>query len=208
MKQQHMLKMPTSDFTSVELSGADVRLYPDLLIDRSDEWFDVLREQIAWQQHQLTLFGKTLNAPRLSAWYGDPDAHYSYSAIKLLPQAWITPLRDIKQIVEVISGAKFNSVLANLYRSGSDSMGWHADDEAELGAEPVIASVSLGAQRRMRWRHKQREFASQSTDLPNGSLLLMRGHTQHEWQHCLPKVASASAERINLTYRLIHSTKL
>lgn len=194
--------------TKIALEGADVQLHSDLLVDRSDEWFTALREQIAWQQHQLTLFGKTLNAPRLSAWYGDPDARYSYSNIQLLPNGWTKPLLDIKQIVERVSGAKFNSVLANLYRDGNDSMGWHADDEAELGAEPVIASVSLGACRRMRWRHKQRKFASQSLDLPNGSLLLMRAHTQREWQHCIPKVAAPTEQRINLTYRLVCSNKL
>ncbi|MGI9295188.1 MAG: alpha-ketoglutarate-dependent dioxygenase AlkB family protein [Pseudomonadales bacterium] len=206
--QQREPKTSSHECTTIKLCGANVQLFPDLLVDRSDEWFEALRKQIAWQQHRLTLFGKTLNAPRLSAWYGDPNAHYSYSNIQLLPKPWIRPLLDIKHIIEAISGEKFNSVLANLYRDGSDSMGWHADDEIELGAEPVIASVSLGAQRRMRWRHKKREFASQSTDLPNGSLLLMRGHTQREWQHCVSKVAKLSAERINLTYRLVHSNKL
>lgn len=211
MKQQDLLGARDPAGLTVALSGADVVLYPDLLLERSNEWFTALREQIAWQQHRLTLFGRTLNAPRLSAWYGDPDAHYGYSNIKLQPNAWITPLREIKQVIEASSGEKFNSVLANLYRSGKDSMGWHADDEVELGGQPVIASVSLGAQRHMRWRHKQRKFASQSTDLTSGSLLIMRGQTQSAWQHCVPKIAGNpnknSAERINLTYRLVRPTK-
>ncbi len=215
MKQQELLGAQNPARLTVALNGADVALYPDLLLEQSSEWFEALREQIDWQQHRLTLFGRTLNAPRLSAWYGDPDAHYGYSNIKLQPNAWITPLLEIKQIIEASSGEKFNSVLANLYRDGSDSMGWHADDEAELGDQPVIASVSLGAQRRMRWRHKQRKHASQNTDLPSGSLLIMRGRTQDEWQHCVPKITGNScsnshsncAERINLTYRLVRPTK-
>ncbi len=212
MRQQDLLAGQNPTCLTVELSGADVRLYPDLLLERSDEWFKALGEQIDWQQHRLTLFGRTMNAPRLSAWYGEPDAHYAYSNIKLQPKAWLTPLLEIKQIVEASSGEKFNSVLANLYRSGKDSMGWHADDEVELGDQPVIASVSLGAQRHMRWRHKQRAFAPQSTDLPNGSLLLMRGETQRYWQHCVPKIAGYdsarnSSERINLTYRRVRPTK-
>ena len=219
MRQQDLLAGESTACLTVELSGADVRLYPDLLVARADEWFNALREQIDWQQHRLTLFGKTMNAPRLSAWYGEPDAHYGYSNIKLQPNAWRAPLLEIKHIIEACSGATFNSVLANLYRNGRDSMGWHADDEAELGDQPVIASVSLGAQRRMRWRHKQRDFASQGTDLPNGSMLLMQGYTQHNWQHCVPKFANNSSsnsssssssnfdERINLTYRLVGPTK-
>ncbi len=207
MRQQDLLAGHNPACLTVALNDADVRLYPDLLVARSDEWFTALRAQIEWQQHRLTLFGKTMNAPRLSAWYGDPDAHYGYSNIKLQPNAWLTPLLEIKQIIEAHSGEKYNSVLANLYRSGQDSMGWHADDEPELGDQPAIASVSLGAQRRMRWRHQQREFASRSTDLPNGSLLLMRAHTQREWQHCVPKIAGYCAERINLTYRLVGPTR-
>lgn len=211
MKQLDLPAVQEIAALTIELSGADVALYPDLLREQSEHWFAALREQIVWQQHRLTLFGRTLNAPRLSAWYGDPDAHYSYSNIKLQPNAWITPLLEIKQIIEASSGEKFNSVLANLYRSGHDSMGWHADNETELGDQPVIASVSLGAQRRMRWRHRQGKFASLSTALPSGSLLIMRGHTQDEWQHCVPKVAGNAdgncVERINLTYRLVHPTK-
>ncbi len=208
MIQRGEAQTPALACTSIELAGAAVQLYPDLLVERSVEWFNALREQVVWQQHQLTLFGKSLAAPRLSAWYGDPDAHYSYSNIQLLPNAWIKPLLDIKHIVESVSGAEFNSVLANLYRDGNDSMGWHADDEVELGCEPVIASVSLGVQRRIRWRHSARAFTPQSTELPNGSLLLMRARTQREWQHCVPKVANLHAARINLTYRWVSPVEL
>jgi alkylated DNA repair dioxygenase AlkB len=140
--------------------------------------------------------------PRLSAWYGDAGAVYTYSGLRLEPLPWTPVLLEIKQATERLSGTRFNSVLLNLYRDGQDSMGWHSDDEPELGPEPVIASVSLGALRRFVFQHKKRRWRI-ALDLEPGSVLLMAGATQHHWRHALPKTRRPVAPRINLTFRTI-----
>jgi alkylated DNA repair dioxygenase AlkB len=146
--------------------------------------------------------------PRLTAWYGDATARYSYSGLDLTPQPWTPALLALRTQVEQATGVTFNSVLLNLYRTGQDSMGWHADDEPELGPEPVIASISLGATRRFRLRprHSQQlPHAPLGLDLPSGSLLVMRGTTQQHWQHAVPKTARPVGPRLNLTFRTIHA---
>lgn len=160
-----------------------------------------LREQARWSQDEIVMGGRRVLIPRLQAWYGDEA--YQYSGLKMTPLAWTPILMDIKQKVESLSKARFNSVLLNLYRDGNDSVGWHSDDEPELGASPVIASVSLGASRDFSLRQKNPGADKLKLRLDSGDLLLMSGLLQHNWQHQLPKTQSPVGERINLTFRLV-----
>lgn len=141
-------------------------------------------------------------APRLEAWYGDAGASYSYSGLAHEPLPWTPELQRLRERVEVAAGTTFNSVLANLYRDGNDSNGWHADDESELGEQPVIASLSLGAARRFLLRHRA-SVERVEVVLEAGSLLLMRGKTQQCWKHSVPKQRTVHAPRINLTFRRV-----
>ena len=148
------------------------------------------------------MFGRVVPAPRLEAWYGDEGASYTYSGLAHEPLPWTHELHELRSRVESETGASFNSVLANLYRDGNDSNGWHADDEDELGAEPIIASLSFGTPRRFLLRHR----ASRETvelALNPGSLLVMRGLTQQCWQHSIPKQRAVHQARINLTFRRV-----
>ena len=150
------------------------------------------------------LFGRQINEPRLSCWIGDPKTTYSYSGIEHHPAPWTRTVRDLKHAAEnVLPGVTFNSVLANLYRSGADSMGWHSDDEPELGPRPVIASFSFGATRDMRFRHRRDKKRSYSLSLVSGSLLVMSGNCQRQFQHSIPKRTGVAHGRINLTFRHI-----
>jgi alkylated DNA repair dioxygenase AlkB len=169
----------------------------------ADELFRQLRQEVDWRQEAVVLFGKRHLVPRLVAWHGDPDASYAYSGVAHDPRPWVPPLATLRERVEALTGHRFNGVLLNLYRDGRDGMGWHADDEPELGPDPVIASVSLGATRRFRMRHRSNRGARLAIDLEHGSLLLMCGATQHHWLHALPKTSRPAGERINLTFRRI-----
>jgi alkylated DNA repair dioxygenase AlkB len=169
----------------------------------SDRLLLDLRQRIEWQQEEILIFGRRTLVPRLVAWYGDPVASYTYSGTRHEPRPWTIALLGIRARVEALTGAAFNSVLLNLYRDGNDGMGWHSDDEPELGRDPQIASVSLGATRRLRMQHRRRKSEVLSVDLGHGSLLLMAGETQHHWRHCVPKTAARVGERINLTFRRI-----
>jgi alkylated DNA repair dioxygenase AlkB len=169
--------------------------------------FQELLDTIPWRQEPIKMFGKDVLQPRLTAWHGDPTARYSYSGLSLEPQPWTPTLMELRQQVSAATGAEFNSVLLNLYRTGQDSMGWHADNEPELGPNPLIASVSLGSTRRFRLRPSagMPPYTPYSIDLPPGSLLVMSGSTQQGWQHALPKTAREVAPRLNLTFRRIVS---
>ena len=170
-----------------------------------DEVLHELIEKTPWQQESITLYGKTHLQPRLLAWYGDPNAPYSYSGNTYQPRAWTPLLLQLRDRISAISGASFNSVLLNYYRNGNDSMGSHADDEPELGDRPVIASLSLGATRRLNFKHKtSRDLRPYNLDLPSGSLLLMRGETQCYWKHSVRKQTRPCGPRINLTFRRIY----
>ena len=168
---------------------------------------DRLLEQLigttAWRQDSMTMFGESKPLPRLTAWYGDPGARYIYSGIVNEPLAWTAALAEVKEAVEVAAGVAFNGVLLNRYRTGRDSMGWHADDEPEFGDEPVIASVSFGGTRTFQLKHKRRKELKGGVELTHGSLLVMRGGTQANWLHQVPKTARPVAERLNLTFRRI-----
>lgn len=170
----------------------------------SDRLFDILRAELAWRQDEITLYGKTHPIPRLQAWYGKSHTTYRYSSLVLKPLPWTATLLDIKRSVEAACGHPFNCVLANLYRHGRDYAAWHSDDEAELGVEPVIASVSFGATRKFRLEHKRdRGLERVDLELEHGSLLIMKGRTQDCWKHQLVKTAKPCGERINLTFRHI-----
>lgn len=170
----------------------------------ADRYYTTLLQEIDWRQEQITIFGKKMDQPRLIAWHGDTGKSYTYSQLTLSPSLWTPALTEIQNLLQINTGIRFNSVLLNLYRTGTDSMGWHSDDEPELGPEPIIASISLGAIRRFRFRHRHdKHIPSKGIDLTHGSLLLMRGATQTNWQHALPKTARKVGSRINLTYRVI-----
>ncbi|WBA41319.1 alpha-ketoglutarate-dependent dioxygenase AlkB family protein [Hymenobacter canadensis] len=192
---------------SLPLPDADVLLDEAFLTPVAAEaLLRELTDTIAWRHEPIKLFGKEVLQPRLTAWHGDPTARYRYSGLALEPQPWTPALRHLRQQLEAASGARFNSVLLNLYRSGQDSMGWHADNEPELGPAPVIASLSLGSTRRFRLRPRnlaRTPHAPVSLDLPGGSLLLMRGATQQHWLHAVPKTARFAGPRLNLTFRQI-----
>ncbi|MEM6343248.1 MAG: alpha-ketoglutarate-dependent dioxygenase AlkB [Bacteroidota bacterium] len=161
-----------------------------------------LIEHVAWRQEPIKIFGKEVMQPRLTAWYGDPGTAYSYSGIVMEPLPWTEPLAEIKKRIEDFAGAPFNSVLLNYYRDGQDSMGWHSDNEPELGPNPVIASLSLGGVRRFHLKHRKRkDLETRRMDLLDGSLLVMGGALQHHWLHQISKTKKAVAGRINLTFR-------
>lgn len=163
-----------------------------------------LREEIPWQQQTIVIAGRERLQPRLSAWHGDPGSVYSYSGTRFEPHAWTATLLRIKADIEQATGHRFNSVLLNLYRNERDSMGWHSDNEPELGARPVIASLSLGTTRRFRFRHKNRKDQhAVSLPLNDGSLLVMAGMTQRFWRHAVERESEPKGERINLTFRNI-----
>lgn len=159
-------------------------------------------EEARWRQHVIRMFGREIPSPRLTAFQGDDGVRYSYSGLTLDAAPWSPSVGAIRDRVEEVVGHGFNSVLINKYRSGSDSMGWHADDEKELGEEPVIASVSLGGERRFVLRNNE-TGEKRETTLSSGSLLVMGGRSQHDWKHAVPKTKKDVGVRINLTFRQI-----
>lgn len=168
----------------------------------SDSLFHSLMERIAWKQETMTMYGKTVKFPRLTAWYGDNDKSYSFSGITLHPNRWTEDILLIKDRIEPVAKTRFNSVLLNLYRDGNDSISWHTDAEKELGKNPIIASVNFGAARKFQLRHISTKEKIE-IELAHGSLLVMQGELQHYWQHQIPKTSKAVGERINLTFRVI-----
>jgi alkylated DNA repair dioxygenase AlkB len=178
--------------------------FPDFFAKvEADALFGALLEGIAWRHEAIVMFGRQVMQPRLTAWYGDPGAHYTYSGITLTPLPWTAELETIRARLEPAAETTFNSVLLNRYRDQSDGMGWHSDDEPELGRDPVIASLSFGAPRDFQLRHRKDKSLKVSLKLAHGSLLLMRGETQHHWAHALPKRTAPLGPRINLTFRAI-----
>ncbi len=171
--------------------------------NESDIFFDILLSNIQWKQETIKILGKYVLTPRLSAWYGDFNKAYEYSGLKMLPLPWTKELLQIKEKIEKTFSFYFTSVLLNLYRDGKDSMGWHRDNEKELGTNPVIASVSFGATRIFKIRHIHQPSNLIKMKLTHGSLLLMQGATQHYWEHEIPKTKKCIGQRINLTFRKI-----
>jgi alkylated DNA repair dioxygenase AlkB len=186
-----------------DLPKPDVAWYPDWLApDAAALLLVQLIDEVAWKQDAIGTPAGRVPLPRLTAWQGEPDAVYVYSGIRNVPQAWTPTVAELKAAAEALSESRFNSVLINHYRSGMDSMGWHADHEPELGAQPVIASVSLGAARRFDLRHNKTGVI-QSFHLKGGSLLVMKGDTQAQWRHRVPKEPCIAGERVNLTFRWV-----
>jgi alkylated DNA repair dioxygenase AlkB len=168
----------------------------------SDEFLKDLRSKILWKQESMNMYGKKINFPRLTAWYGENDKPYSFSGITLRPHPWNKTLMEIKNRIEPKAKVNFNSVLLNLYRDGNDSISWHTDAEKELGKNPVIGSVNFGATRNFQMRHFETKEKIE-IELTHGSLLIMQGELQHFWQHQVPKTSRKVDERINLTFRVI-----
>lgn len=187
------------------LPPAAIRLWPRALRSESDALFAALQREVQFTQHRIRIFGRELPAPRLSAWHGDAGCNYRYSGVSYAPQPLGPVLQALRACVEAACGNRFNSVLLNLYRDGSDAMGWHSDDEPELGPAPVIASVSLGAPRRFLLRSRTMPRQRQSLELPDGSLLLMEAPLQAHWQHALPRTRRPCGPRLNLTWRQIEA---
>jgi alkylated DNA repair dioxygenase AlkB len=187
------------------LPGADVTFAPGWLEpEEADDLLSRLSDDLPWEVHRLRMFGRLVDSPRLSAWIGDDDATYRYSGARFVPHPWTPLLLALRDRVADACGTAFNSVLANLYRDGSDRMGWHSDDEAELGPAPVIASLSLGAARTFRFRAKS-GGEPVAIELGHGSLLRMAGATQRLYKHELPVRKRVNGPRINLTFRQIEA---
>ncbi|RTY93367.1 alpha-ketoglutarate-dependent dioxygenase AlkB [Flavobacterium sp. GT3R68] len=187
-----------------DLPDAIIGYYPNLFDKtEADTIFNELLQTTLWQQDEITLFGKTHPQPRLTALYGNDGKPYSYSHITMQPHPWSLLLHKIKHKIKTVVDTNFTSVLLNLYRDGKDSNGWHADNEKELGENPVIASVSFGAERSFHLQHNLDKNCKQKIILEHGSLLIMEGTTQHFWKHQIAKTAKPIGPRINLTFRLI-----
>ena len=178
-------------------------LFPDFLCESdADNYFSGLHNITPWEQNFIRLFGKEVSEPRLSTWHAEADLPYTYSGVPRTPHPWKEPLSSLRTACEAHTGQSFNGALLNLYRTGLDAMGWHSDDEAVNGPNPVIASISLGAERRFDFRHKQsREMIS--VVLPHGSLLVMSGACQTFWLHRIAKTTRQTEPRINVTFRTL-----
>lgn len=194
-----------STLKRLPMEDADVFYAESLpLSETPEKLLQYLIDELLWRNESISLWGRKYPQPRLIAWYGDPGASYTYSGITLKPLPWNDSLKSVKRSVEDFSGFKFNSVLANYYRNNKDSMGFHSDDEPELGAHPVIASVSLGDERTLVLRHKKRkELSPVKIRLASGSILLMKGTTQECWLHGVLKESLPCGPRVNLTFRRI-----
>ena len=189
----------------IVLPDADLQLFPHLFSRaEGDRLLASLVAETPWEQDSINYYGKRHPLPRLTCWFGDAGAKYTYSNIAKEPRTWTPLLSEIKQRVEAACQFEFNSVLLNLYRSGADTVSWHQDDEAELGDRPTIASLSFGGERVFQMRHTTRiDLARKDILLTHGSLLVMRGETQNFWKHQIPRTAKPVGERVNLTFRYI-----
>ncbi len=197
----------TDRLVRIPMPDADVRYLNDFSLGRDpNSVLRLLIAEVPWRQDKIVVWGKMYSQPRLVAWYGDPASDYTYSGIKLTALPWTDLLREIKRQVETATAASFNSVLLNYYRDNRDSMGFHSDDEPELGERPVIASLSLGEERTFILKHKTDKLVKPvRLRLASGSLLLMTGETQRYWKHGIAKETRACGPRINLTFRRIVS---
>lgn len=188
----------------LDYPDSDLRYWPNFLPqERADDLYQRLRAELDWQSDTIWIAGQQRLIPRLQAWYGDVGADYQYSGLGLQPLSWPSLLTELKQQIEQQVQHSFNSVLANWYRGERDSISWHSDDEPELGQNPVIAGLSLGEVRKLKFRHRSGEHRF-DLEMAHGSLLLMAGPTQHYWQHGIPKSARPMDDRISLTFREIY----
>jgi len=203
MLQLDLFSQPSNQPQWVNITNGEYLYVPNFFgNEEANRHFKALLNDIEWQQESMTMYGKTIPFPRLTAWYGNNDKPYSFSGITLAPKNWTKTLLEIKNQIEPKAHTTFNSVLLNLYRNGNDSISWHTDAEKELGTNPIIASVNFGATRKFQLRHKETKEKIE-LELIHGSLLIMGGELQHHWQHQVPKTKQAVKERINLTFRVI-----
>jgi alkylated DNA repair dioxygenase AlkB len=197
------------ELISLKIEDGQLCYFPNAIhtVD-ADAYLSQCIDELPWRQDSIRIAGKIISIPRLQNWFGDQGMSYSYSGIAFAPLPWPDFMLAIKDRVEKISQHRFNSVLANYYRNGSDSVDWHSDDESELGANPIIASVSLGATRVFSLRHRYNKSLPQvKLSLLNGSVLVMSGATQSHWQHRVAKQPNVAAPRVNLTFRQIKALR-
>ncbi|MGQ4809351.1 hypothetical protein NKDENANG_02767 [Candidatus Entotheonellaceae bacterium PAL068K] len=195
-----------SEFVEFDMPDANVSIYRNIFNKEERDFIfkELLSSRIQWSQKVIKFYGKAVNLPRLTAWYGDVGAKYKYSNISMNPHPWIPVLTEIKGKTENLANSDFNSVLLNLYRDGKDGVSWHQDDEIELGNQPIIASVSFGETRVFQLRHKyDKDLKRVDIPLTHGSILIMKGTTQEFWQHRIPKTRRRIEKRVNLTFRKI-----
>jgi len=189
---------------NLNLKDSDIDYYQSFFTKPdADNYFKKLKDEINWQQDKIKVFGKIYDQPRLTSFFGDNNALYSYSNITMYPNPFNGTIRTIKHKIEKELNIEFTSCLANLYRNGKDSNGWHSDNEKELGDNPIIASVTFGQERPFLLKHKKDKNLKEKIVLKHGSLLLMQGNTQNNWLHQIPKTTKKIGERINLTFRII-----
>ncbi|MGA1227134.1 MAG: alpha-ketoglutarate-dependent dioxygenase AlkB family protein [Tamlana sp.] len=192
------------DPVKLDMIDADVVYYPNFFNKNdADKYFNSLLDTVNWAQDSITVFGKTHLQPRLTAFYAQNNNPYKYSNIVMVPNLFEGDLLKIKNTVENEIEISFTSCLANLYRNGKDSNSWHADNEKELGERPIIASVSFGAERIFHFKHRFDKTQKAKLTLNHGSLLLMKGETQKNWLHQIPKTKRTIGKRVNLTFRII-----
>lgn len=185
-------------------SGGEVYYIPNVFShELAEQYFRLLLDGIRWKQEPVRIFGREILQPRLTSWYGDAGKSYTYSGLTMKANQWMYPLQEIKSIADEIAGAASTSALLNLYRNGNDGLGWHRDNEKMLGPAPVIASVSLGEPRTFQMRNYQDKKQVISMELEPGSLLIMKGASQKEWEHRVPKTKKTRRPRINITFRTI-----
>lgn len=195
---------PNEKSSQIINTDGDVTYYPSLFSqEESDQIMSDLIKNIEWKQEPIWMFGKKIMQPRLTALYGDPNVAYGYSGIIMKVYPWNEILQTIKAKVEALSNTDFTHVLLNYYRNGQDSMGWHRDNEKNLGENPTIASVSFGVSREFQLRKYETKKDKKSILLTHGSLLMMQGETQHFWEHQIPKSKKINNPRINLTFRKV-----
>lgn len=194
-----------TELERLPLQDAEVLFSARLTLPMSSEkLLEKLIRDVPWRSEKVTVWGKKFDQPRLIAWYGDPGKAYTYSGIALEPLPWFEELLALKTLVENYAQETFNSVLLNYYRNQSDSMGFHSDNERELGPRPTIASLSLGQERTFVFKHKSAKHLSPvRVRLPSGSLLVMKGETQANWKHGIEKESQPCGARVNLTFRRI-----
>ncbi|APY00837.1 alpha-ketoglutarate-dependent dioxygenase AlkB family protein [Lacinutrix venerupis] len=189
----------------LNLPNSDISYYP-IFFSKSEalDFYNTILNETNWRQDNITIFGKTYAQPRLTALFANNKKTYSYSNITMHPEPFTKTLLTIKSKIETLTDVNFTTCLANLYRDGKDSNGWHADNEKELGKNPVIASITLGAARHFSLKYKNDKNLKHKLLLENGSLLLMKGETQHFWLHQIAKTKKEVKPRINLTFRVIY----
>lgn len=185
---------------TIDLPNATIQLYENFF---EEHFFEELKELIQWQEKEIILFGKKIMQPRLVAFYGDENVSYKYSGQSMIGERWSDALLQIKNKIKAELNFDFNSCLCNYYRDGNDSMGWHQDNEKELGQNPTIVSVSFGGERLFKLKHTNKPMLKEDILLSNGSLLVMSGETQHFYKHAILKTKKLVVPRINLTFRTI-----